>query len=274
MLNYEIEEIDMIKNKKISIIFPDLLIKKQTKHIVNSIKKNHKDSFSLKLVILDKNKNIKYLDCNFRIVVSIDMKFFILCEINDEENDIFIVDQYGCIIKMSESLIPYLEKMKTDQINLFEILKIERDDISRESLQNKKLELVSENQELNIYFENKILFNLTFYYIFLVQKENIRTKFENSLDLDKDKIHEIIQKDYNNNSSTKSSLVCQNYQKLKKLISNNVKIFDEMKKISNVNKIEYLLYIYNFLLILSGLIFILFFNTKLNYHSYFTDGMY
>lgn len=203
------------------------------------------------------------------------MKFYILSRIASQETDfeVMIVNRLGFIKYKSESVVDYFIGYDMDNINIFEMFHIKINELK----ENKHFEIsISEKNVLKLYFEKTYeLDKNNIYFLFLIKKEKKEVKLQLSEKLNCQNVNYHILQNFN--TTTTSSFSASFTKDRNESFFNNIdnKKFNRIKQRSiTLNRVEYFIYFFNFLLLVGGVVFLIIFNSNLNYFSFYSNGMY
>ncbi len=130
-----------LKEEYISKIFPYFITKKQLNKILFCLENESKENFTLKLLVNDSDKNIKYLEFTFKKMIGLNIKVFLFAkyknidylegEIKSENiynpKNLLIIHEKGYIISQSESFKINIIKNEKLIKNFFDFISIEGD---------------------------------------------------------------------------------------------------------------------------------------------------
>lgn len=135
-LKYEFKQ---LKDKNLSNIFPFFISSIQMNKVLNFIENKTRDNFKIKFLIYDANKNLKYLEFSFKVIISLDLKTYLYAKYKNFDyieseiisqcifrpQNLLVIHEKGWIMSQSESFAFNIFKNEAGIRNFFEFVNLD-----------------------------------------------------------------------------------------------------------------------------------------------------
>jgi hypothetical protein len=297
---YELEE---LKNKKFSFLFPGFALVNQINETTKNLESMAKEQFQLKLIIKDKKGFIRYFLFNFKILIGINMRVFLITNFaaqkidEKSKNNLFVINSKGELIYYSENFFNYIMYQR-EQNNFFDLINLSKEQIltlPRNDLKNQKhIDIKSHdlfkegignyepNTSLRINFINKVNISEKQCYLFEIKRlfltisknqfrgTNISLPNDNLSDHLSDEAEESTFR-YSASVHYTSTVMSDSTKKslnddhlLPGIVRNNLELFRGIYEKTFLFRLEYLIYTLNAIIILVGIVYLIYFERILS----------